>query len=403
MASVKENRKGEKVVSFRFSVYLGRTPEGKLIKQTMTWQPPPTLTPAKARKAAECKARQWERDLKNGIQEDNEIAPHPPAPSPASVPRSDDFLTYIDTIWVPLELEASDRKPRTVAFYKSLLKILKPYFQGMVLQEITSIDIQRYLRYLRKEYEGKNGIGLSPKTVLHQNNILLLIFGYAKKQKLITENPMENIKSPKKEKKPVDAFTKEQAQQFLKALEGEDLELRCMMLLLLTTGLRRGELCGLQWEDIDFKEGTVSVKRSVSYTPGVGTFVGTPKTKNSFRTIPVIPSVLAAIAEYRERAQNDEEKAFVFPRQDDPLLPRSPESVTRRLRRFNERYDLPSFSPHDLRHSCATLLLANGADIKSVQMILGHADASTTLDFYVRADMTQMRSAADKFAAAFSL
>ncbi len=128
----------------------------------------------------------------------------------------------IDTIWMPLDIECSDRKPRTVASYRAHLKILKPFFQGMVLQEITPIDIQKYLRYLRKEYNGKHGIGLSPKTVHHHYNMLLLIFRYAKKQKLIIENPMEEIKAPKKEKKPVDAFTKEQAQQFLIALEGAD-------------------------------------------------------------------------------------------------------------------------------------------------------------------------------------
>jgi integrase len=273
----------------------------------------------------------------------------------------------------------------------------------MVLQEITPIDIQKYLRYLRKEYKGKHGIGLSAKTVHHHYNMLLLIFGYAKKNKLIAENPMDDIKAPKKEKKPVDAFTKEQAQQFLQALDGTELDFRCMMLLLLTTGLRRGELCGLQWRDFDFEKGTVSVNRSVTYTPETGVTVGTPKTQNGFRTIPMMATVLAAITEFRETTQNTEEEAYVFPSKEDSFAPRMPESVTRRLKRFVVKNELPDFSPHDLRHSCATLLLANGADVKSVQMILGHADASTTLDYYVRADLSQMRTATDKFAAAFSL
>lgn len=401
MASIQENRKGEKVISYRFSVYLGRTPEGKLIKKTMTWKPPSALTPTKAKKAAEIKAQNWEREIKSEVAGNAD----PPAPPTASKPepRKDSFVTFINSVWLPLEIEGSDRKPRTVAFYKAMLKTLNPYFQEMVLQEITSIDIQKYLRYLRKEYKGKRGIGLTPKTVHHHYNMLLLIFSYAKRQKLIAENPMDSIKSPKKEKKPVDAFSKEQAQQFLEALENAEPDFRCMMLLLLTTGLRRGELCGLQWRDFDFEEGTVTVNRNVSYTPGAGITVGTPKTANGFRTIPVIPSVLAAVKELRATAKSDEGQAFIFPHKDDPLSARSPESVTRRLRRFNARYELPDFSPHDLRHSCATLLLANGADIKSVQQILGHADASTTLDFYVRPDMTQMRRATEKFASAFSL
>ena len=403
MASIKENRNGNKVTSYRFSVYLERTSDGKMIKKTTTWKPLSDLTPAKARKAAEVRARQWEREVKEAYQEEKETAAAALSrpQSTAPVLRSDDFISFIDNIWMPLEIEGSDRKPRTVAAYKAHLKILKPFFQGMVLQEITSIDIQKYLRYLRKEYEGKHGIGLTPKTVHHHYNMLLLIFGYARKNKLIKENPMDDIKAPKKEKKPVDAFTKEQAQQFLQSLDGEEPEFRCMMLLLLTTGLRRGELCGLQWRDFDFQEGTVSVNRNVTYTSKVGVTLGTPKTANGYRTIPVIPSVLEEISAFRGKAQNEE--AFVFSSKDDPLAPRSPDAVTRRLKRFVVRYNLPDMSPHDLRHSCATLLLANGADIKSVQMILGHADASTTLDFYVRSDITQMRSATDKFAAAFNL
>ena len=403
MACIKENKRGEKVISYRFSVYLGRTSEGKLIKKTMTWKPPETLTPAKARKAAEVKARQWEREVRDGSQEKEE-SPAPPPPLPAAPKvQTNDFLDFIDNVWFPLDIEGSDRKPKTVHSYQAHLKIIRPYFKGKTLQEITSIDIQKYLRYLRKEYQGKHGVGLCSKTVLHHYNLFLLVFGYAKRQKLITENPMDDIKAPKKEKKAVDAFTTQQAHQFLKALDGTEMDFRCMMLLLLTTGLRRGELCGLQWRDLDFDNGTVSVNRSVTFTPGEGIIVGTPKTANGFRTIPLMPTVIAAITEYRGTVLSDEEKAYVFPSKEDPLAPRLPDSVTRRMKRFIDRNDLPNFSPHDLRHSCATLLLANGADVKSVQMILGHADASTTLDFYVRSDISHMRSATDKFAAAFNL
>ena len=95
--------------------------------------------------------------------------------------------------------------------------------------------------------------------------------------------------------------------------------------------------------------------------------------------------------------------AFVFHSKEDLFQPCNPNSITRKVKRFVERSHLPDLSPHDLRHSCATLLLMNGADIKSVQQILGHADASTTLNFYVRADFQQMRQATDKYAAAIGL
>lgn len=230
-----------------------------------------------------------------------------------------------------------------------------------------------------------------------------MIFAYAKEQQLISDNPMDRVKSPKKDKRPVDAFTKEQAKQFLALLEGAELEFRCMMLLLLTTGMRRGELCGLQWGDIDFEAGSVSVNRSVSYTPEAGRVIGTPKTASGIRVIPLIPSILAEITALHSTAANTDLHAFIFPSLEDPFTPRLPDVITRRMKRFMRHTDLPNMSPHDLRHSCATLLLSSGADIKSVQQILGHADASTTLEFYVKADMSQMRSATAKFAAAFSL
>lgn len=96
-------------------------------------------------------------------------------------------------------------------------------------------------------------------------------------------------------------------------------------------------------------------------------------------------------------------KAFLFPKSNEVFLPRDPNSVTWRVKRFMKRNGFPDLSPHDLRHSCATLLLSHGADIKSVQEILGHADASTTLNFYVKADLRQMQTATDKYAAAFNL
>ena len=83
--------------------------------------------------------------------------------------------------------------------------------------------------------------------------------------------------------------------------------------------------------------------------------------------------------------------------------PREPNAITRRVKRFMKNNGLPDLSPHDLRHSCATLLLAQGADIKSVQEILGHSDTSTTLNFYVKADLQQMKAATEKYAAAFNL
>lgn len=93
----------------------------------------------------------------------------------------------------------------------------------------------------------------------------------------------------------------------------------------------------------------------------------------------------------------------MFPNEHDDNIPRDPNAITRKVKCFMKRNGLPELSPHDLRHSCATLLLNNGADIKSVQEILGHSDASTTLNFYVKSDLAHMKNATNKLAKAFGL
>ena len=126
------------------------------------------------------------------------------------------------------------------------------------------------------------------------------------------------------------------------------------------------------------------------------------------RTIPIMPSTLQLMQTLKKQTSSKHPDthlrgAFIFPSENSLYEPRNPDSVTRRVKRFMKNNDFPDLSPHDLRHSCATLLLSQGADIKSVQEILGHADASTTLNFYVKSDLQQMKSATEKYAAAFNL
>ena len=204
------------------------------------------------------------------------------------------------------------------------------------------------------------------------------------------------------------ALTQEQAARFFRLLSDCPLDFHCILYLLITTGIRRGECMGLQWGDIDETAGTIRIERNVSYTPESGVIVSTPKTVNSIRTIPIMPSTLHLLQQYQQEVQKQNpgtilKSAFLFPKGEDVFMARDPNSITRRVKRFMKNNGFPDLSPHDLRHSCATLLLSQGADIKSVQEILGHADASTTLNFYVKADLRQMQAATDKLAAAFNL
>ncbi len=405
MANIRENKRDGRVVSYRFTVCLGRDANGRQIRRYVTWEIPEGLTPAKARKAAQRAAEDWEDKVRADHQKERELGAAYVLPPEK---RKDSFSAFVNEVWFPLQVCNGNDKQTTITFYKNMKKLIVEYFDGKVLQEISPIQLQRFLVYLSREYKTRQGNSLSPKTIRHYYNVLGMIFSYAEKQGMIAANPMLKVDAPKKDKKPVDALTPELAKRFFILLEKSPLEFRCMLQLLVTSGIRRGECLGLKWKDIDQQARTLTIERSAVYTPESGTILSTPKTADSVRTIPLMFSTLHLLQQLKEQEQKAHpstilKEAFVFHSVNDLFVPRDPNSVTRRVKRFMKNNGLPDLSPHDLRHSCATLLLSQGADIKSVQEILGHADASTTLNFYVRADLRQMKAATEKFAVAFNL
>lgn len=131
-------------------------------------------------------------------------------------------------------------------------------------------------------------------------NALGMIFAYAEKQNMIAANPMQKVDAPKKDKKPVDALTPEQAKQFFSLLLDSPLEFRCMMQLLVTSSIRRSECIGLKWKDIDERAGTITIERSAVYTPESGIIISTPKTADSIRTIPIMQSTLKLLQQLKK-------------------------------------------------------------------------------------------------------
>ena len=355
MASIKENKKNGKTVSFRFTVCLERDIRGKQIRRYTTWTPPEGLTPSKAKKAAERAADLWEEETKAEYQKEKEAAANGQAYSIPPEKRRDDFVSFVEDTWLPLQVRSGNDKPTTVDFYQHMAKTITNYFNGAVLQEIGPLDIQKYLVYLRTEYKSKLGKPLSPKSLRHQYGTLNLIFGYAERQEMIAKNPMKKVDAPKKEKKPVDALTQEQAARFFSLLSACPLDFRCILQLLITTGIRRGECMGLQWKDIDEKACTITIERNVSYTPESGVIVSTPKTANSVRTIPIMSSTLHLLQQLKQETQRQHpgtilKSAFLFLKGNDVFTPKDPNSVTRRVKRFMKNNGLPDLSPHDLRH-----------------------------------------------------
>lgn len=404
MATIQEKIKNKKIISFKFKACLGRNEEGKQVFKCHTWYPPEGLTPAKCRKEAARAAAAWEIEAKQvySLQKEEKQQPaHEPPPIYT-------FGRFVNEVWIPLCVRDGSHRPATVAMYTNILKLILPRFEDYLIHEITAVQISQYLVWLRNEYRTARGKPLAEKSIRHHYNILSMIFNYAEKQDIVTKSPMKKVDAPKVRRKAVDALSEKEAQQFFIALGNCSLDFRCILQVLITTGLRRGECIGLQWQDIDFQNATLKVQRSATYTPETGVVVSEPKTPNSIRTIPVMKSTLALLKQLQKEqmAQHPTtilSRAFVFPSEDSLFEPRDPNAVTKHMKRFIRAAGLPDVSPHDLRHTCASLLLSSGADIKSVQEILGHADARTTLNFYVKADLKQMRMATEKYAAAFNL
>ncbi len=164
----------------------------------------------------------------------------------------------------------------------------------------------------------------------------------------------------------------------------------------LATGLRRGELLGLKWSDIDWKNGIIKVKRQVARVDGKVTEAPL-KTKNSYRTVTISPQAVEVLKQQKAKTKDE----FVFPSPNGGTI--SPDSVNNMLKRVLERAGIPKVRFHDLRHTFATVALQNGVDIKTVSGMLGHFSAGFTLDTYAHVTTAAQKEAAQTIGNALSL
>lgn len=199
----------------------------------------------------------------------------------------------------------------------------------------------------------------------------------------------------KHQSKPM-AWNRDQAQQFLRAVQGDPLE--CLWVVLLTTGLRRGEALALTWDDIDLEAGTLSVSKSLVQVNGVPT-LSTPKTASSQRTIAIGTSTVDALRRHRRiqlqvrlSSHGWADDGVVFGTSEGGHL--RPDSAYRSLKRIVQRLGLPWIRLHGLRHTMASLALQSGVDVATVSQRLGHADVGITTRTYLHgSDETDRRAA----------
>ena len=283
-------------------------------------------------------------------------------------------------------------RPSSHQTYKGYIENhIKPNIGDIPIEKLTSLQLQKFYRLLLTEgrvpriESEKQPKGLSAKTVRNINQVISSAMDMAVRHKLILSNPTEGCELPKVEHREMKTLPAEQLGAFLR--EAEESGVYELYYLDLATGLRRGELLGLKWEDIDLQNGVIHVRRQVARVDGEVKEMPL-KTKNSYRNISISQDAVAMLTEMEAHRSSD----YVFPSSTGG--PISPDGVNNMLHRVLKRAGLPSIRFHDLRHTFATLALQNGVDIKTVSGMLGHFSAGFTLDTYAHVTTSAQKEAA---------
>ena len=376
MANIKENRnKDGQIISFRFRVSDGYGVDGKQRRQTMTWKVPHGMTEKQAVKAAEKAAIEFEDQVLNGL-----------AGSQKSLKLADFVPMYLD-------IKKGSLSPRIHFEYERTLNdVILPALGHIKLSELRSAHVQAFVNQLQGDVRRKkngeideNNPKLSPATIRRKLTVLQSVLTQAVKLGLISQNPADSkrLTLPKVTTPKIEIFSKQAAARMLECLEDEPLQFQVLIQLAIMSGCRCGELCALKFSNFDYETCKLTVERSAYKLKGQPIAIKPPK-DYEVRTITLNPHCIELVkllqAEKRREAQRLgtawKGSDWVFTQADGEII--NPQTPTVQFSKFLARHGLEHKKFHALRHSSATLLLYGGANIKTVQQRLGHADIVTT-------------------------
>ena len=302
--------------------------------------------------------------------------------------------------------------PTTYKRYCRMLETrILPYFGHFYINKIRPTDIMKFYDLLEKDTQlvrkkGNNGSKtkkpLSGKTILEHHRLLRAMLHRAVYWQLIVSNPAERVQPPRAKKPKRISYDDEQTKILLENLEKltvEDTKYKVAIILTIFTGVRLGELMGLEWQDVDFRNGIISINRSSQYLSDMGVFTKVPKTESSIREIAIPEFIISLLEEYK--LWYEEQKSLygelwtnsnrLFVQADGK--PMHPSSISKWFVKYVGTIGLPVINFHGLRHTNASLLVAQNVDIAVVSARLGHAQISTTLDFYLHPLLSHNRKA----------
>ncbi len=287
-------------------------------------------------------------------------------------------------------------------YNESYMRIFRQFWGdgNPYLEDMTTDDIIKFYDYLRNERKVKN------ITVKHYSNVIRPAIKRAYKEKRIKENIYDFMPTLKKEKSMVSFYDQTELEQLFKAIKDEKIELPVKMLAYY--GLRRSELLGLRWESIDFINKTITINHKVLVLAKEVYLSDTLKTSSSARTLPLMAEIekellswkkqVAKNKEYWGKAYNKNYLDYVFVHETGDLM--YPDYLSHTFQKILKKNKLRHIRLHDLRHSCASLLLAKGIPMKEIQEWLGHSDYNVTANTYSHLDFSAKLQSAAKISEA---
>ena len=292
--------------------------------------------------------------------------------------------------------------PSTYSRYIGMLESrIIPYFGHFKLDKIKPTDIMLFYDLLEKDTQIRrikcnNGVRtlnpLSKKTILEHHRLLRAMLHKAVYWQLIVNNPVERVQPPKTKKAKRKCYDENQTKILVENLEqltGDNIKYRVAIILDIFTGVRLGELMGIEWSDVDLQNGIININKSSQYLSDKGIFTKDPKTESSIRDIAIPNFVVSLLEEYK--LWYDEQKSIygeLWTNSDRLFVqscgkPMHPDTISKWFVKFIKGIGLPVINFHGLRHTNATLLIAQQVDVATVSARLGHAQITTTYNFYV--------------------
>lgn len=384
MASIKKilDKNGE-------PAYIVQASNGRGRRVKRTWRPQEGWSGRTIERELNKFAAQLENELAGGGVKTRKEAVEERRKAEQEAAKLRTLRQYAQGVFIPAKSAAMSENG-ILSYIQFLDKHIIPVLGDYLMAEITPAMINGLIL----SFQGK---GYSHSTSIKLYNILNGIFKMAFLDDSILQNPMLKVSRPKVRKEEVQAegnskaYTVEELRYILKCLKGENLKWQTYIQLVIDTGIRRGEACGLKWEDVDFECAYITVRRNLQYTKAAGVYTTTPKNGKS-RIVDVGEDTLCLLRQLRQRQAQECISPYVF-NQDGSPEPMHPQSPTHYFKKLERKYGIQDFHPHKLRHTSASLAILNGADVVSVSERLGHSDTAVTLRMYAHANDKSIRRA----------